>query len=556
MKQLIIGSLPKNFNPKKHVLFNTYSLPAGDKNFNKYEIFSFIERREIDFEELDKRSSLFVKNFIKTNVDKFNNEFDLNQNYIFYKTIMYPWLILVIQSYLEKYMQLKKFQHSYSKQVFVKIICNEDQIGFLETVDIHDSLNSVDFNEWLTSLVIRNTSNEFIIRETKKKFFFNKKAKKLKSFKEFFIDLSRSFLRAQRVYGFSLLEQLVASAILFFNSFKTESKRQDRILSEKKLDIHGLNFIPIEKLFYLTMPKSIKSLKKLPKTTFKKAKRSKFLLGSHIMRVDDKYRLRIANALSRGDKLVGFQHGGGSYGFARHCEEVYENEFSQFRFITWGWQNHSNYKAVFDRLPSPYLTKFKDKYKQNSESVLLATTRMNNVNRYLSPSPTQLEWHRLLYKQLNLMEEMQSYDIEFFYRPHPKKDGAIAALEFFQSNINNLKILKGNFHDRLLGCKCLILDHPGTTLNIAMSANVPTFLFWDKELYPMEKDAEETFEELKSHSIWHDNHIELINFLNNRNISEWWQSQKIQNLRKNFNEKYALTSKKWRREWINYLINL
>ena len=61
---------------------------------------------------------------------------------------------------------------------------------------------------------------------------------------------------------------------------------------------------------------------------------------------------------------------------------------------------------------------------------------------------------------------------------------------FFEKQIPDLKIINSDFHKRILNCYLLIIDHPGTTLNIAMAANIPTILFWDKNHFPLEKKAE------------------------------------------------------------------
>ena len=147
MKKLVIGKIPNKFNKKDHIVFNSYSFENNETNFNRYEIYSFINKDDFNLENLDKDSANLVKNYIKKNVDKFNSKYDQNRSYIFYKTLFYPWLITVIQSYIERYLQLKTFLKSIPDPVEVELIKNDKHIKFKNTQDIHDALSSIEFNE-------------------------------------------------------------------------------------------------------------------------------------------------------------------------------------------------------------------------------------------------------------------------------------------------------------------------------------------------------------------------------------------------------------------------
>lgn len=555
MKKLIIGKLPADFNETEHILFNTYSLKSGDINFEKYEIFSFLERSETDFEYLDLETSKLVKEYISDNVDRFNERFKIKRSYVFYKTVFYPWLILLVQTYTERLLQLKKFQNLYQHKVVVELVDNNLDLGFQETRDIHNAINEVEFNEWLTSMVIRNTPNNFKLIDSKRRFFFQHKAETDNILMKAYKKMKFRFLRAQKVYGFNFFDFFIASIYLFFKTKPNKSKQIEFFDNTKTNDDSLLSLLPIEQIFNLTMPNSIKNIINLPRK-IKKSNRSKFILGSHIIRANDMYRIRVADALEKGDKVIGFQHGGGSYGFAKHCEEIYENELSQYNFITWGWQKHRRYNAKFIRLPSPYLTNFKDIYNKKSESLIFVTTKMNNVNRYLNPSPTQLEWHQKIKDQYSLLEGLINDNHKVIYRPHPNKEGSIAGEEYILNRIKDLNVYRGNLHHELFKSKCLILDHPGTTLNLAMVSNVPTFLFWKKQHYLFDKNTQEFFDKFKLLNIFHEDTEQLIAFLRETDLETWWASKDVQKVRSEFNNEFCYSNNNWRKEWSNYFMHL
>ena len=111
-------------------------------------------------------------------------------------------------------------------------------------------------------------------------------------------------------------------------------------------------------------------------------------------------------------------------------------------------------------------------------------------------------------------------------------------------------------HKKLFGSKCIILDHPGTTLNISMISNTPTILFWEEKYFPLEDKAAQILKEFKLNSMFFDDEKKLSKFLKNTNISDWWASNRVQDLRKYFMNNYSYTTPNWRRDWVNYLKDL
>ena len=62
-----------------------------------------------------------------------------------------------------------------------------------------------------------------------------------------------------------------------------------------------------------------------------------------------------------------------------------------------------------------------------------------------------------------------------------------------------------NLHFEIMRCKILVLDHPGTTWNIAFSANIPTILFWDIDFFHLNEEAQDWLDKLKEVGVFYDN---------------------------------------------------
>lgn len=549
--------MPSSFNSSKNILFNSYSLDADNLNFKDYSFYSFLDKRNTDFKNIDKASSDFVLDYISKNVSQFNAKFKLNEGHVFYRIALYPWLITIVQSYIERYLQLKTFQKKFKEDISVELINNNQRIQFEKVEDIHDALNTIGFNEWLTSIVIRNTPNNFIKIESEKNFTPPQTRQKRTIIRDILVGIIRNkYLRVHKIYGFNIFDQFFFSFLLFFK--KDNGSKENELAkpnTNKKNIFFDFSFIPIDTLFELTMPNSIKNIQELVQNQRRVFKRNKLLLGSQHIRSDDKYRIGIALAAEAGEKIIGCQHGGDDYGLSEYCEEINVNEFNHHKFITWGWEKHSEYKQSFTRLPSPYLTKFMDKHKKTTDQIIFISTRMNQVNRFLSARPTQYEWYEHLQNQVELLSKMKKNGMKIAYRPHPKTDGAIPAEKYLKSKIINLDIHRGDLHKSLLKASSVIIDHPGTTLNISMAANIPTILFWKKDFFPLEGNAKMLFEEFESKSIFFDDHEKLLKHISETNIQNWWAGDEVQKLRQQFNKSYSFTKLNWRKDWIDFFYN-
>lgn len=139
--------------------------------------------------------------------------------------------------------------------------------------------------------------------------------------------------------------------------------------------------------------------------------------------------------------------------------------------------------------------------------------------------------------------------IEYF--PYPDSSNAFNFKDYFKQYYPEIRISNEKLHDRLFKCELLILDHPGTTLNIAMAANIPVICIWPKDIWAMCDQAEPYFNLLKNAGILHYDGIsaaEIINSISSDIIS-WWESELIQNARLSWKFNFAKTGKNWRRQW-------
>ena len=111
-------------------------------------------------------------------------------------------------------------------------------------------------------------------------------------------------------------------------------------------------------------------------------------------------------------------------------------------------------------------------------------------------------------------------------------------------------------HEEILRCKLLILDHPGTTWNLAYSSNIPTILFWNPNHFILSNEAKDWLLKLKNARLYFENPKEAAEFILKNEISTWWYSPEIQEIRKEWVNVFARSNTKWLKSWTNTLLKL
>jgi len=145
-------------------------------------------------------------------------------------------------------------------------------------------------------------------------------------------------------------------------------------------------------------------------------------------------------------------------------------------------------------------------------------------------------------------------DKDIFYRPYPTTRKYCYDENDYLPKFNQLK---GSLHKEILRCKLLVLDHPGTTWNIAMAANTPTLLIFNLEQFDFSAKTLKYIKEFQRLKIFHKDVNSLIihlnSFYNHGDLLKWWNSDQIQNTRKYWSNEFALTDKFWFWTWIRNL---
>ncbi|HER25776.1 MAG TPA: hypothetical protein ENI69_01565 [Rhodospirillales bacterium] len=270
-------------------------------------------------------------------------------------------------------------------------------------------------------------------------------------------------------------------------------------------------------------------------------------------------RAQAALGLEAGEKLVQVQHGG-VYAMLRAYMSPGENEYFGHAFLTWGWTDNQNYPGRrYIPAPSPLLSSYANTHRFRDRSLVIVTTAFwTGLQRiYSGPRSSRvIAWRD---QKVSFVKALKPDIIkETIYRPFKVIRPNIGELDneyFIKRVCPNLRILKGDLHGPMFRCRLLVLDHPGTTLNIAMAANVPTICLWDDDTWALSSNAKPIFDAMRDCNMFFASPEAAADFINTNwdTIEKWWSSPAVRDARAKFCHEFARTRRLWWLDWLSVL---
>ena len=259
-----------------------------------------------------------------------------------------------------------------------------------------------------------------------------------------------------------------------------------------------------------------------------------------------------------GERLIQVQHGG-HYGTSLQLPATKAFEMGFHAFVSWGWKKTPVYPVDIIPLPSPFLSGMADSHRFVDDTLILVGTQARPYRYDLQSTPMPGQWVRYRREKLAFFGGLTPRIQQVLrYRPYPTHDTAFADQPYYQARFPFIIVLNQPLHPALLRCRLLVLDHPGTTLNIAMAANIPTLMFYERDAWAESDDARPIFTAMEKcgmlvasgeeaaqrvEMLWDD-------------VQGWWMSPEVQAVRQEFCRNFARTHRWWWLKWISALVRL
>ncbi len=579
-------------NVEKHKLrIDFYSHYEGDlnKNLNIQEWFfddhSMTLKKELlsdkSYKDFSKNEREFLDTIYLTNLDKFKvflneyHKYDASNEQ--WEILIGPWLRIYVYALYDRWRTLENLSSKIDPLIFVKpyqlselVPNNFDHFHKLFYEDqwncqVYAILGNIMGYE--VKKHISEKSLKPLKQEKDKPITFNV-SKKIASFcfrSIFYIFYFIRILRDQKISAFYELQSYREFSTLLFlngNGFPLMLKKNIlKNINPIKRHVRLREYISLckgnkenIKFSEVVYPLSLMAIPKTYLEDFKEISLSKELkfIQKNLTNVfsstsqwnDDTFKKWLfEKKIQNSDfKIIIWQHGG-TYGTTKYLthQEYIETKIYDY-FLSWGWEE--GLKVLPFKMPKS-VNFPKSNKKNHSNKILIILTRVKN---YSKGDPwDSIEWNRNYVQGLTYLCQNLSNCVDLTFRLHPAQASTGIDLKSILQKLGDKISFDHNTDVRssISQSKLTIITQNSTALLQALKSNYPTICFWDTSIMEFRPTAEENFNKLRSASIFHDDACSVTNFIleNNHRIIEWWNSELVQEARKEFCEAYASSDK-------------
>lgn len=265
---------------------------------------------------------------------------------------------------------------------------------------------------------------------------------------------------------------------------------------------------------------------------------------------DDGFKFWAADMRKNGTPLIIGQHGG-NMGIAHHNQTEDHQIKIADSFCTWGW-THNSIESIYP-LPSLQLSqREKLNYKSNGEILLVFASIPRYFYCHFS-MPIAGQVQKYINDQILLVSSLKAEARSLIrLRLNGDEFGWDIAQRLKDAGMDaQIDRSDEKFRPALSKYRLCIVSYNATVILETMSANFPTIAYWDPEYFDVRADAIPILNKLKEVGILHDtveSATQLINHFHD-DVQNWWQRPALQEVRREFCNKYAYTSERWINDW-------
>ena len=568
-KLLVTTALPSTWNDKEFMIFLGDWCQKND-NFSsldkkKYQIFKYHwdDRSKLkkDYEYIK-----ILERKVLLELIKFLNDYhQKNYSERYWKILIGPWLVTLLQIILERYSNLKYFFEENKDEEIETIILNKQK---------NQEFISNNFEEF-SRYTLTDTWNYFLyvnlINFEKFKFPIKKSFLNFVDEEKYTAYLKLNYSKTNNFLSFfsSIFEKLIGSKdILISESYL--GKFQELFLSLKLKSIprysegiksFGTNIDDKNRTKHLSFvtdnvfEEFVKSniIKFLPKSFMEDfdlinnhidkmhwPKKPKVIFTSHFMQKTFQSRY-VAECIEKNDsKLIIGQHGGvyGQYLFS--SMEDYELKICD-KYLSWGWSNSKDKKI----LPFGIIKNIKElKYnRKNKDLLMILRSQTKYTHRINSYSGTN-QIKKYFYENIEFCKKLDKEIIKnnLVLRFHARKFGWNED-EIFQKALGKLRVDLGysKIFDLITKSKLVLQTYIGTGYLETLACNIPTVIFANTNECLLDKNTVEDLKDLKEKNIFFNDKEQAAKFINKiwNDVPTWWFDKSTQEARENFCQKYS-----------------
>ena len=498
-------------------------------------------------------------------LDSFNTLHATDYGAEFWRILLLPWILWISQAAWVRYRYLSRLVDRYGDQAITADIPSLDhQWHVADMTSLHrNCLQAPAFNEWLSARVLSEIApiNWSLRQRGVLHIEQNIEVAHLPRYRRF-ARWMKSLITDQRccrVYGINKQAWLFS---VFLSAIKTKPTTRCTLPAPKFSQVSAefpLSFLNIlADTLNRTIPKALSS--EFERFNRRAAKRrytpGRINLIGPLLILNEKEKFVLAHAVERGERIVCTQHG--SSGYQRVNINSVEIENRQDAYFSWGWLEQGNYPGNIRPLPSPYYLRYRGQARPEVQKLLYVATAARIYGHRLETAFQPMQAAQYPARIIRFFRSLTPDLLEkSMFRPYRGDTGVIDTLGPVRQAFQSLEVHSGPLHRDILRMRLSVIDHYGTSFAIALVANTPTILIWDRDVWDIVHQAEDVFAELCEVGIAQTDPESGGKFASEiwDDVNGWWQSEDVQRARTNFCNRYALTDPAWFRRWLRELKN-
>ena len=265
-------------------------------------------------------------------------------------------------------------------------------------------------------------------------------------------------------------------------------------------------------------------------------KNPRFIFTSNNFDTNEIFKVWTGLKVEQGVPYFVGQHGN-HYGTSRHNTGITELTTSD-RFMTWGWTDEGeNCVPTFI-----FRTAGKKRLKINADGGLLLIE--THVPHRIDPWDSYSEFHTYQDEQFRFVESLpDSIQQDLTVRLHGECPQLALSRQRWEDRNSNLRVESGVGYLTTLirSSRLVVFSYDSTGMLETLSLNFPTLCFWHGGLSCLLPSARPYYERLMEAGILFDSPEIAAKKVSDvwGNVLMWWNSEEVQNARRNFCDRYA-----------------
>ncbi len=563
MRELLLDTAPSDFKVEQHLPLGLFCFSDWRKSEIDISniVFPVTFRDTGELKAASKDICQWANWKIRDLTPKLNEIHGTDFSHIFWRVALLGWLLDLGQLILVRVRLLQSIINDTSQEeLFVRLLPKQMEWSFADCLDFsQNGLLNNQFCHWLTSYIVRKIAPaHWKIIECSAP---NDRDNRPES-----SEVKSDSLSKWRIEGVAGVGRLEAPFLGLVLALKPKKEKSSEVLAEK-LPISAPKYFDaklidlLDELTDLLLPRAytVDFTKLIAESNHSRFTKGKVRVVGPNLTYSRQQLFKYALAAEAGELLVGTQHGGNNGFYIAHTKQP-EIEHKQWAFITWGKAPQYDLDANYICLPSPTLSRFKKRCRNRSASTFTGLTLIGTQIRHgLFRLDTHFNDFNAVEYCLQKRQFIENVDAslrsKLFYRPQITQQGLLNDTDFIDDDIG---ILHGDLHERIIDGIFPVIDHPGTTLLLCAAADIPFVCYWSEKIYPISDHASHILAKLHNANILFDNPKDTALFLSQTwlNIEDWWQKQETRDAICAFNEEYAQTNRFWALKWAKSLWNI